>query len=108
MSRVVSEVHSCSRQVVVFAAELFLVQTLKGLVIDATDGVAIRKHRVAVGVGVGAEHSSLANPTCALEQSAPCNFRIFFWLTKTREKRHDANACRSVRFCSLETLEGSC
>ena len=60
---IVSERDSGSGQEVMLTQELFIIESLKGLVIDSADGVAVRKHRMAVAIHVCTKHGGVADAT---------------------------------------------
>lgn len=43
--------------------ELFIIESLKGLVIGSPDSVAVREHRMAVAIRVCTKHGSFADTT---------------------------------------------
>jgi len=45
------------------AQELFIIESLKRLIINSADGVAVREHRMAVAVHVGTKHGGVADAT---------------------------------------------
>ena len=72
------------------AQQLFRVQTLKSLVVDSTDGIAVGEHCVTVAVHISTQNRGVAKPTCAQEQGAAGNLRIFFLTAEPVQERHDA------------------
>jgi len=46
-----------------FAQQLFIIKSLKSLIINSADGVAVREHRVAVAIHVCAKQGGFADTT---------------------------------------------
>ena len=65
MSRIVSEYDPGAGQIIVWAQQLIGIKFLEGLIFDAADDVAIGKHGVTVAIRIGAQNSSIANPSCS-------------------------------------------
>lgn len=61
--RIVSEGDSGAGQEVMLAQELFIIKSLKGLIINSADGVAVREHRVTVAVHVCTKHGGVTDAT---------------------------------------------
>ena len=60
---IVSERDSGAGEEVMHAQELFIIESLKRLIINSADGVAVREHRMAVAVHVGTKHGGVADAT---------------------------------------------
>ena len=60
---IVSERDSGAGEEVTLAQELFIIESLKGLIINSADGVAVREHCVAVAIHVGTKHGGVADAT---------------------------------------------
>jgi hypothetical protein len=92
---IVSQRNAGAGQEVILTKQLFGIKTLKSLVVNSTDGVAVREHGVAVTIRIYAEYSGFADTTLSQQQSAARNFGIFFLATKASQERHELKA-RSV------------
>ncbi len=92
---IVSQRHAGAGQVVIFPTQLFVIKTLKRLVVNSTNAVAVGEHGLAVTIHIRAEHSGFTDATLSQQQGAARNFRIFFLATKASQERHELKV-RSV------------
>jgi hypothetical protein len=62
----------------VFAAELFIIKALHGLVIDPRNCVAVREELISFRITQDAQNGGVADATALQEQRTPLHFRIYF------------------------------
>lgn len=89
VSRIVAQVNSRVREVIMCAAQLLIVETLKRLIVHAADSVAVRQHRVTIVVFGYFDHVRFADAAKLQQYSATNNFGIFFFTTEASQEGHE-------------------
>lgn len=72
-----------------WAAQLFVVETLPRLVVHAADCVAVRQHRVAIAVFGYFDYVRFADAAELQQDSATNNFGVFFFTTEAGQEGHE-------------------